>query len=216
MKIVIDGAIPGTVGIWVAKIDPQQLLKLAKPHRQGGGISIILVNYPIFYDGRKCLEFDLGAAELLNLGSSNEAVFIDSRVSTSTGEVLPSTELKRNFAKGDMLFLQEIDTLPESIKELGKQLINGIRSLFPGELQFHPKSKKFVESPDNFWVVRIQPRDKSFRIVVYGSPEAHPKYTNISLANDMKSYSAFKLERQAQLLDTIAAIKESHRLKTSS
>lgn len=40
----------------------------------------------------------------------------------------------------------------------GNELLTRIRTEFPSVLRYHPKSKKFVESPDNFWVVRVQPR----------------------------------------------------------
>lgn len=213
MKILIDRAIPGATGIWTAPVDPQQLLKLAKPIRQGGQLSVVFITKPTFYADRQGLEFDLGAAELLNLGSGNEALFIDSRAQESTSVEVQTDSQPRNVAQGDALFLKGIDTLPDSVKELGRQLLGNVRRIFPGELHFHPKSQKFVESPNNFWVVRIQPRDKSLRLTVYGSPNAHPNYRDISLVNDMAGYSAFKLNQESQLADAISAIKTAQRLK---
>ncbi|MDX8386656.1 MAG: hypothetical protein R8M11_09120 [Gallionella sp.] len=159
------------------------------------------------------MEFDLGAAELLNLGSGDVAIFIDSREPLSLNNTFQTGGTPRNTPKGDANFLKTLKILPDPQQDLGKQLIRAVRAIFPGELKYFPTSNKFVESPDNFWVVRVQPRDKSFRIVIYGMPEAHPAYATIKLGKDMKSNSAFKLEQSEQLADTIAAIKEAHRLK---
>jgi hypothetical protein len=157
------------------------------------------------------LEFDLETSTLLNLGSGSEVLFIHGAEDVDIRRSPESTKRRG----GDQEFLESLTTLPEISREVGTRLLMLVRAQLPGELRFHPNSKKFVETPDNYWVVRIQPRDKSFRIVVFGDEFRHPKYRSIKLVADMRSYSAFKLERLEQLADTIQAIKMAQKLKNT-
>lgn len=213
MRVTIEKASSESKGIWTSQIDPQRLLRLANPVRQGGRINIVMVSNPSF-DGQNCLlQFDLDSAILLNLGNSTDAIFIDSRESE---EFHLSQNVRPNFqspSSGDSRFLQKLKLLPESQQKVGEQLLNAVRKEFPGELKFHQKSGKFVESPDNFWVVRIQPRSKSLRIIVYGKPTDYGSQATIELKPDMASYSNFIVDGKHQLLEAIKVIKEAKRLK---
>lgn len=213
MRVIIEKASSGTKGIWTAEIDPQRLIKLAKPVRQGGRLSVVMINRPIYEESASTLQFDLDSAFLLNLGNTFETVFIDSREKDFIDPSLKPQTKQVDQPSGDRRYLDELTRLPDSQKELGEQILIEIRKEFPGELVFHPKSGKFVESPDNFWVVRIQPRAQSLRIIVYGRPEGHKRYESIHLKNDMAGYSNFVVDRQQQLFETVSIIREAKRLK---
>ena len=83
-----------------------------------------------------------------------------------------------------------------------------MRSQFSGELKFFEKSEEFVETPDNFWTVRIRPRDCSFRITVRGKPESFEKPRSVSLKPDMTGYSSFKLSTPGQIDDFIRILAQ--------
>lgn len=213
MRVIIDEVSPGASGIWTASVDPQRLMKLANPIRQGGSLSVVFVARPSYDVGAHSLQFDLDSAVLLNLGNTFEAVLIDSR-DKDVQQSRQITELPtRKESAGDRRFLEELKRLPESQRRLGEQLLTAIRKEYPGELVFHQKSGKFVESPDNFWVVRIQPRVQSLRIVVYGSPGEHGSKSTIELKDDMTSYSNFVIDSDHQIPEAVGVIRQAKRLK---
>jgi hypothetical protein len=213
MRVTIEKVSSGAEGVWTSHIDPQSLLRLANPVRQGGHINIVLVSRPSYDNRDHSLQFDLDSAILLNLGNTSETIIIDSRegdVSLSTHDVQPNVQKQ---PAGDSRFFKELKQLPESLREVGEQLLKEVRKEFPGELVFHPKSGKFVESPDNFWVVRIQPRAQSFRIIVYGKPNEHSLKDTIELKRDMASYSSFVIDSKHQIHEAVELIREAKRLK---
>lgn len=213
MRVIIDEVSPGASGIWRANIDPQRLMKLANPIRQGGSLSVVFVGRPSYDGGAHSLQFDLDSAVLLNLGNTFEAVFIDSRDKDVAQSQQTSEVPARRESAGDRRFLEELKSLPESQRKLGEQLLAAVRREYPGELVYHQKSGKFVESPDNFWVVRIQPRARSLRIVVYGRPEEHSSKNAIELKQDMASYSSFVIDNEHQIPEAVEVIRQAKRLK---
>jgi hypothetical protein len=213
MRVIIEEVSPGAEGVWTANVDPQRLIRLAKPIRQGGSLNVVLVARPSCDTGTHSLQFDLDSAILLNLGNTFETVLIDSRerevIKPAPGS-LPHTQKQPS---GDRRFLEELSRLPDSLRKVGDELLAEVRKEYPGELVFHQKSGKFVESPDNFWVVRIQPRAKSLRIIVYGTPKEHGPQNLIALKDDMASYSNFVIDSQHQILEAVGVIGEAKRLK---
>jgi hypothetical protein len=213
MRVIIEKVSPGANGIWTANVDPQRLIRLANPVRQGGGLSVVLVARPSYDPSVHSLLFDLDSAVLLNLGSTFEAVLIDSR-EKEVHQPAQTVELpKRIQSSGDRRFLEELKSLPDSIRKLGEQLLAEIRKEYPGELVFYPNTKKFVESPDNFWVVRIQPRVQSLRIVVYGKPGKHGPKKLIKLKDDMAGYTTFVIDSQQQIVEALSVIRQAKQLK---
>ena len=108
---------------------------------------------------------------------------------------------------GDKLFLSE---LPLDLRDLGENLLSGVRNQFPGELSYEPRSAKFDETPEIFWTVKIQPKVKSLRVTVRGRPNNFKKSTGISLSNDRFGYSAFVLKHKSQIRGAIDTIIQAH------
>ncbi len=107
---------------------------------------------------------------------------------------------------GDKKFLQQ---LPPHLRRLGEHFLIDVRKQFKGELQFRPKSRRYVESPDNFWTVKPQPRDKSLRITVRGTPSYFPKSRSIPLVLDMNGYSSFKVNSLKQIDEAISTLMQA-------
>jgi hypothetical protein len=213
MKVIIEEVSSGAEGVWTANIDPQRLIRLAKPIRQGGRINVVLVARPAYDADTHSLQFDLDSAILLNLGNTFEAVLIDSREKEAIQPAPVSPPHTQNHPSGDRRFLEELSRLPDSLKKVGDELLTEVRKEYPGELVFHQKSGKFVESPDNFWVVRIQPRAQSLRIIVYGTPKEHGPQNSIELKDDMAGYSNFVVNSQHQVLEAVNVIRKAKQLK---
>ena len=113
---------------------------------------------------------------------------------------------------GDKKFL---NNLPDYLYPLGSKFLKEIRNQYRGHLQYMPVSSKYVERPDNFWTVKIQPRDRSLRVTVRGRPESFPMglRKNLDIKNDMGSYSNFKVMGQDQLKEAIEVIKIAARTR---
>lgn len=214
MKVLLEKTVQGATKIWTSEVKPNDLLNLSKPIHQQGKLSVLMVENPVYNESSTTLQFDLESAILLNIGSSKEAIIVDAKTCQTqniSNKTPKSTNIRLN--QGDKLYLEELNKLPDFLREIGKQILFEIRKDFIGELKFFQKSRKFVESPDNFWVVKIQPRAKSLRIVVYGKPLEHKNYNTIQLKRDMASYSSFVLSSKEQTQEAISAIKEAKHLK---
>lgn len=217
MRVLLDNTVQGANKTWTSKVEPNQLLSLSKkPIHQQGSLNVLMVENPIFDEHNQTLQFSIESVVLLNLGNSSETIVIDSRANelkTKINEVLKPAS--QNIASGDNSFLKALEILPPLQQEIGKKILSGVRSEFTGELKFYPKAGKFVETPDNFWVIRIQPRVKNLRIIIYGNPHDHKGYETIQLKRDMASYSNFIVSSKEQTHEAISVIKDAKKLKNS-
>lgn len=194
-------------GVWKARLAPTDLQFLGAVSSRVGPLSVLLLSEGASFDrNSRVLSFNPGAARLLNLGVGGEAIIVESPSSSSYPAKGANAALSVRQHEGDTRFLS---SLPSTLREFGTKLLHAVRRQFPGELRFFPKSGKFVESPDNFWTVRIQARDVSFRITVRGRPESFGKLRSISLKPDMTGYSSFKLSSPDQLDEFIQILKQT-------
>lgn len=201
IKIIIDNCVEVFPGIWTAHLADPEVASLGKPERAQGTHSVVLLSEkPLFDPGRRSLTFPLDSARLVNRGSTREVVLI-----ATTPNAVPPPAPSSN---GDQQFL---DKLPADLHDLGLELLRRIRAEYPGELRFHPASEKFVESPDNFFTIRIQPRDKSLRITVRGLPDRFPPARTLVLRKDMTSYSAFKVSSIDQIDEAMQVLRSADR-----
>jgi hypothetical protein len=111
------------------------------------------------------------------------------------------------YAAGDQAFLNE---LPPELEPIGQALLRGVRRHYAGELQ-RGKSGIYVESPDKFWAVRIQPRDKSLRIIVRGTLKDFNIPPGIELKPDRRSYSNFKIWKRDQIDGALSIIRSARK-----
>jgi len=68
---------------------------------------------------------------------------------------------------GDKRFIHD---LPSSLTHVGILLLRTVRQEFRGRLRYYQPSNEYVETPDNFWAVQIQPRLEAIKITVRGRP----------------------------------------------
>jgi len=97
---------------------------------------------------------------------------------------------------GDTAFLS---ALPLHLAKLGRAILEQVRSKYAGELVFYPTSGRYVDTPDNFWTVKPQPRDVSFRITVRGNPDSFSGSSSLQIVSDQTGYSSFKINDLSQL-----------------
>ncbi len=193
--------------VWKARLSPAEARILGSGSNTYGSISIILLTEkPLFDESRSSLSFNPSSVHILNLGTTNQALFITgSEEQEHTAIHNPHGVVEGKTAAGDAKFL---DDLPSHLNAFGSALLSEIRTHFPGELKYYPRSGKFVETPDNFWTVRIQTRDRSFRITVRGRPDTFQKSRTLGLKPDMTGYSSFKVSSASQIPEVLEILKQ--------
>jgi len=195
-------------GVWKARLSPTEIRFLDSKAETAGPFSVLLLTEnPVFDREGRSLSFNPSNVKLLNAGTSDTAILVGAAPSggrAGAGSNMP----KEAVGSGDAKFVQ---SLPANLKELGIALLREVRAHFPGDLVFYPASGKFVQAPDNFWTIRPQPRDVSFRITVRGKPESFTGTRSLELRPDMTGYSSFKVERPTQIDELIRVLKQVRR-----
>lgn len=196
-------------GIWKARLSPSEIRFLDPKAENAGPFSILLLTEnPAFDPETRSLSFDPSGVKLLNAGTSDTAILIGAAVGSPRQTVGPKATQQVSSGTGDQKFLQ---SLPPNLRDFGAELLRKVRAVFPGDLAFYPTSGKYVQAPDNFWTIRPQPRDQSFRITVRGRPEVFSNAGSLQIKPDMGSYSSFKVERPSQIEDLIRVLKQVRR-----
>lgn len=222
LRITIPNAREISDGIWLAEVDPEDIQALGVPLLSYSGVSVVLLLRCAEFHQRSGLAFQL-PVKVLSRGSTPRTVFVDPQVvdvstrPSNERSIHPSAPepLLDGIAKepakpspGDNKFIAE---LPSSLRDIGMELLRQVRSFHKGQLIYHTKSKKFVETP-NFWTAVIQPRDRSLRITVYGTSDNFSAQ-HLDLKRDLASYTAFKINSIDQISEATRIIRESKKLK---
>jgi len=197
------------VTVWKAQLSPQEIRFLGtKPFNYGNVSILLLAESPSFDKEKSILYFSPTNVHVLNLGSSPETIIVEAN---PTETICPENEFKAptgSLNKGDAHFMKE---LPTSLKQLGSAILHAVRADFPGELKLFPKSGKYVETPDNFWTIRPQGRDQSFRITVRGGPGNFDSPKSLVLRPDMTGYSSFKVSNSSQIGELVSILHQVRR-----
>jgi hypothetical protein len=184
--------------VWRAPLSPAEvrLLGLSAPSTSDRTV-LLLEGDPVYDSGSGRLAFDPGEVKLLCAGTSNDAILLGGSSARSAPSQQPRQQLMAApRASGDAAFLS---SLPTQLTELGRALLEAVRSRYEGELRFYPKSGRYVDTPDNFWTIKPQPRDISFRVTVRGTPESFSEVGPLQVGPDQTGYSSFKVERLDQV-----------------
>ncbi len=201
MRLTIDEADELSSALWRVAISPSDVAMFgAAPSRAGMRTILLLTEQPHYAAARRQLSFDPRSVRPLNIGTGREAIMIGAIGSDSIPAVEQNVSRPTN-TNGDAVFLR---ALPAALRPTGTALLERVREQFRGQLKFVEGSKRYVESPDNFWTVKIQPRDVSLRITVRGRPEQLVSASSLAISNDRPGYSTFKL---ASIKDVSSAVK---------
>ena len=204
----------GCDGVWSASVPTHELSALGKAWKSFDGPSILLLGDCAYDEKSLCIEFEMSSAHLLNLGTTDTAIFIRGGQDKSTnalehnGSVYGAKEGGEEMGIGDKQFLESVAQNVPHLLEISTLLLKGIRESYAGDLECNEK-RRFTQRPDNFWAVRIQPRDKSLSITVHGLPNKFPDFKGIDLKVDRPPYSRFKLKGKEQLDAALALILQA-------
>lgn len=241
LTITIDGAKHLDKGVWMAKLQPDEVASLGKCENRSGPFSVLLLDSEVDYDEKaQTITFDPNATCLLNIGGTEQILVLSNKdkkpvskpaaapsapvkppTSTSSepiGEKAPTEEQPENM-KPDAELSRRLATgdklflseLPADMRGLGETLLTGIRGIIPGELNFEPRSAKFDETPEIFWTIKILPSQKALRLTVRGTPETFEQTSGIDLKLDKFGYSAFHITRVAQVPGALTLLKQARK-----
>jgi hypothetical protein len=206
LKVSISNAEKISLDIFRAKLNPSQVRFLGEASISVGSTSIIhLGTNPFEYDSKgKVISFDPQFVNLFNVGNTDDVLILITN--KKEDEIITDMLAPKLTNPGDMKFL---NSLPNDIQDLGKTFLGEVRKHFNGDLKYYKTSGKFVESPNNFWTVRIQNRDKSLRITVRGIPSYFSGVQKLLLKDDMAGYSSFKVNSKNQVNEAINIISQA-------
>ena len=211
MRLFFEEADQLEDGVWRVRISPGETSVFNEADNRHGAWTIVAIDEVPTYDAAsRQLSFEPHTARLLNLGDSEQALILG-RIRERNDQVAAATEGLHRVRSGDRRFLQD---LTAATREIGERFLGELRKRIPGELEYRERSGRFIETPDNFWTVRIQPRDRSLRVTVRGNPEEFRAPPPIELRRDMAGYSAFKVQSVDQVgaaLDIILQANERRR-----
>jgi len=231
LKVTIEEAVRIGDGVWKAALDPDETTAFGDCKSKIGPFSILLLESEIHFDEKtKRITFDPKSTQLINIGSTNQVFLLSDSPKEQKAFVTtaPKTEKKPVKARrisekkppvkgtehklsqvvppGDKLFLIE---LPPDIRSFGEVLLSAVRSHFKGELHYEPRTGKFDETPDIFWTVKIQPRNRSLKITIRGTPDTFKIPPAINLLRDKFGYSAFEISKKEQIAGAVSLIKQA-------
>ena len=241
LTITIDGAKHLDMGVWMAKLEPDEVATLGKCENRSGPFSVLLLDSEVDYDEKtQTLTFNPNATCLLNIGGTEQILVLSSKdkkpvsmpvalpsapakaptsISSEPSGEIASTEEQPEEMTADTEISKSLATgdklflseLPADMRGLGETLLSEIRRIIPGELNFEPRSAKFDETPEIFWTIKILPSKKALRLTVRGTPETFEQTSGIDLKLDKFGYSAFHITRVAQVPGAITLLKQARK-----
>lgn len=210
LKLVLDGASHLGAGVWSASLQPSDLARFATsstPHA-GAASVVLLPSLASPEPDTEPLSFEPGQARVLNLGASTRTIIV-------FGDEPPAEEdedqiLQHKYGPAvqhdDAVYLHDLATLPPELAVLGRTLLETMRTEFGGYFQ-RTRTGRFVNRPNNFWTVKIQPRDRSLRVTVRGAPHRFRQPSRLAVRPDRNGYSTFKLASPHELEDALAVLR---------
>ena len=218
MRMVLEGVKACGGSVWLAELAPQEVRqRLGEPRHTQGRPSVVLLAGLQFDAGPRRLEFDPSGVVVLNLGTTTDVVLVDTRDPGSvamTGAPAVAAEPAPALGPGDQAFLTMVRRDAPRLLPTARGLVSGVRALFPGDL-VRGRRRSFVEGPDNFWAVDIQPRAGNFQVHVRGKPE---RFTGspLKLMKDRGSYTRFYVRDPAEADAAVGLIAQAPRKARSA
>lgn len=216
MKMAFEHVDQLATGVWLSKVDADDLKGFATRSATSGNRSIVAVSGAQYDDESKLLTISPSGIEVLAIGSSGTAVIVEQsandvpamekedQVSEQEWERKPLL-MKGTFAPFLEACLDE--GLPREIVALASDILNEMRNLLPFTLT-EGKARKWTADP-NFVAITIQNRNKQLLVSVKGDHRRMAYSTISPVMGRGIAYSEFHLSSRNQFHDAIDAIRKS-------
>lgn len=191
IMVTIENVTRYAPNVLAGSIAPDGVAKLGNALSTAGGPSVVLVEDVEFDIECSRMSFPFGAARVLNLGTTDEAVFVsaaadwDENGPSAGVDSISAPDVRLGF--GDRDCVKAFHRLPDDLQEAAQILIEHIRQLDPsGDLQH--KHPRYVNAPDNWVTLQAQPQVKDILVTFKGSAK-----TALTPASARRPYQGFKV-----------------------
>jgi hypothetical protein len=204
-------------GVWVGTLKAAEAARLPGAPLKNTGPHVVPLDAAAWNGAELRAPFE--GVRVAVLGAGDAAIYLSAAAAGTThangapnagvpGEdaALP-TQLQHGPGDDDA-FVAALDEIGSDMARTGKALIARIRDRHAGALRRTPTPRLFVETPDNFWSVEVQPRRCAIKLVVRTSEE---RLLRAGLAYEserppsywaMKIYNDSNIEAALRFLDT--------------
>jgi hypothetical protein len=190
-------------GIYVLEMPPHQVRSFGSTAQSYGSRSILQLRDCEYDEDSKELTFELSGVMALNVGTTTEAIAVDSKVRSATHGTNDSIGPSQDRGPGDRQFLELARSeLTDKMGIVAQSILDGVRNKFAGDLK-KGKSRNFSETPDNFWYVIVQPRIDELSFTVRGPVDHFKGLTSLEVKDD-RGNTRFKVRSEN---DVPAALK---------
>jgi len=195
-------------GVWTGALAaadaaalPGAPLRIAGPH-------VLVLDRPLW--NGMVLTAAFHGVSVVALGTTGRAIYLANGAGARVGEgaapvesakderaaLVPRDPRPAKLSSDDEMFVYGLDEIGSDMARVGRALMARIRQIYPGALQRTDNPRRFVETPDNFWGVEVQPRKQAVKLTVRadeaklkaaGLPyqlERPPSYFAIKIQND--------------------------------
>ena len=217
LRLSVVGARTLDDGVWRAKLPSADVAKFASNNSTHTvRTSILSVENPKWDCGTGTLHFDTSNFVVLNVGTSDDAIFIENRSATLESDLgKPSGQSgkiksDRAVARGDREFiLLARKELSAQMAAVAEELLSEVRVRQDGELK-RGQAKNFSETPDNFWYVILQPRIDMLSITIRGEVKHFSGVASLPIKDD-RGNTLFKVTCRDDIPEALKLIFHAKR-----
>lgn len=197
MEISFGPARALDAGVWAGTLSPAVAKRLPGAPLKSAGPHVLVLQQPA-WNGTE-LKAPFEGVSVLAVGAGEAAIFLS---------VAPQATAPDQASPGhtgdDSAFVAECAQLGADLARVAKALIARIRATTDGALARQTNPRLFVETPDNFWSVEIQPRRGAIKLVVRTNetkllraglpyePERPPSYWAMKIYGDQDVETALQ------------------------
>lgn len=167
-------------GVWAGTLSEAEARRLPGAPLRSGGPHVVMLAKPAWNGMELRAPFD--GVNVVALGAGETAIFLGvtaaAPLARASGTATPlarsaapepEAEQRTSEPAGvndDAAFVAECAQLGSEMERVAGALIARIRATHAGALKRQTNPRLFVETPDNFWSVEIQPRRGAIKLVV--------------------------------------------------
>ncbi len=175
-------------GVWAGTLPAAEAARLPGAPLKIAGPHVVLMDRPAW--NGTALTAPFAGISVLALGHGDTAIFLSAEAGRAApacetpganatavpptpaeaASPLPPLVPRRGRDRGaDEVFVHACEELGPDLVRVARALLERIRATYDGALGQTDHPRKFVETPDNFWGVEVQPRRRAIKLIVRAS-----------------------------------------------
>jgi hypothetical protein len=194
-------------GVWLTRLNPSDVRRFGQNATSVGQRSIVSVATPSYDKVSSSLSVPLDSIVALNVGRQEETIVLDldyledDNHAQDGDHVAEEPEIDREFVDSCRVHL------PEETTSLIIRVLSEVRGHHQDKL-IEGQGRKWTASPNNFFAVTIQNRNRQFLVSVKANPSKHA-FRHIHLKRSRAPYCEFYLNSYSQIDEAVKIILAS-------